>query len=143
MEVLELCFNCLSLSAENQVSAFEQFCDAIEGARLLAVSCYGGKWCIYYNTDCPGEIELAVGYTIKDFYAELLKESPENADFFLELSDKAPYTEYFEEIQLYNASVFSYRVNGWHHDIALHRLALLWGMFLFGLPNNGWDGAGI
>ncbi|MFH1913916.1 MAG: DUF4160 domain-containing protein [Pseudomonadota bacterium] len=94
---------------------------------------------IFYDEDVPGDILVFEEYTLRDFVNELKKNDPDCAQFFLELSDKAPYTDFITQEYFYHIEKNPYVINGWASDINLHRMALLWNMFLFSLPNHGWN----
>ena len=111
----------------------------MNGARQLAVKSFNGRAHIFYSSDNPGQVELASGYSIANFSNELTLDDPDFAEFFLELTTKAPFTDHITHHDFAKLTSSSYSINGWSSNVDIHIFALIWKAFLLSLPLHTWN----
>lgn len=142
MDLLEICFNKHSLPANTALEASLLLENALQGVQILlsAPQHKGNRPCICYDNSDPGTIPLTnYGFTLKDFTSRLSATNPDLAELFVNLVEKAPFTDFISDNQLYKLVLNRYGVNGLYSDIDLLIYALDWNLYILSLALHQYD----
>lgn len=137
----EVCFNHLSLHAENSDEGFKKLYGAISGMIHLYNELFRESDVrLYFEGNSIGDHNICEGFTVGDFFNQLDGIDPDTYEVFLSFITSTPSDSGITDEIRYLGEHGNYMFEGWRDkNIIIHFFALISNCYLLSLPYAGWN----